>query len=73
MFVSVCSALICEKYVLLPACLQVFPWLAPTRGAAQLSFLGITATTPSPPPPAPAPHCISSPLDRLPRLSHCLT
>ena len=52
MFVCVCSALICEKYVLLPACLQVFPWLAPTRGAAQLSFLGITATTPSPPPPA---------------------
>jgi len=56
MFVCVCSALICEKYVFLPACLQVFPWLAPTRGAAQLSLLGITATTPSPPPPAPAPH-----------------
>lgn len=54
--VCVCSALICEKYVFLPACLQVFPWLAPTRGAAQLSLLGITATTPSPPPPAPAPH-----------------
>lgn len=56
MFVCVCSALICEKYVFLPACLQVVPWLAPTRGAAQLSLLGITATTPSPPPPAPAPH-----------------